>query len=458
LSNDKRILIAGSFLKDDRISHGKEAYFERLIDYMSKYHGIFFDIKDVAGLPVIFSSFKRIIMGKPHVKLSIPPGCTHSYLGGNTGLYLGFPNFQCIFSKIDRNICFNIARRQSLYSSRMKLPKFLIKFRYLVFFLSAGIALKRITNELLRLNLSLIICFNRETPINALLRITAKKLSIPILFVEGGILPGTIEFDSVGNEALSWPVRHLNKFKQLKVNEEDRNRAIKFISFLKNNKISRKAQLSDGVDEFIVKKSIDRPLIFFAGSNERGTGIYLKEGKEFKQYSPFFSGNEDAIFSLLELAEKHDWFIIFKPHPNETDYGKIYNIKNPRLYVERHANIFDLIDISNVTITITSGISGISLIHGKPSILLGKNGLFGKGATYDLDNKENLSTLVEKAIVDGFTKNMQKRWLEYAARTIKYYNFSFGTDIEEYIGRGVEEAAQLLLDFLDEKIRTNMFI
>lgn len=458
MKDEKSILVTGGFTGDKRILHGKEAYFQRLINYMSKHHGFRFDIKDISCLVDRSSFFKRTTIYRPVIKLLLPSGCTQSYLKGHTGHYFGFPNLQCVFSKNDQDICLNIAKRQSLYSSRKKYPKFLSKFRALMFFMSAGIALKRVTNELIRLNPSLIICFNRETPLNALLRIIANKLSIPILFVEGGILPGTIEFDSVGNEALSWPVRHLDKFNQLEINEEDRNRTIKFISFLRENKISRKTQSLGGVGKNIDEKNRGRPLLFFAGSNERGTGIYLKESKEFKEYSPFFSGNEDALMSLIELAEKHDWFVVFKPHPIETAYGKICNIKNPRLHIERDANIFDLIDISNVTMTITSGISGISLIHGKPSILLGKNGLFGKGATYDLDKRENIGPLIAKAIKDGFTKDMQERWLEYAARTIKYYNFSFGTDIEEYIGRGVEDAAQLLIDFLQEEKRPNMFI
>ena len=115
---------------------------------------------------------------------------------------------------------------------------------------------------------------------------------------------------------------------------------------------------------------------------------------------------------------------------------------------KKSANIFELIEISDVTITITSGISGISLIHRKPSILLGKNGLYRKGATYDLDKKENLGALIEKAIREGFTSEKRKMLIEYAARTIKYYSFSFGRDIEKYIGRGVEEAAQFLVDYL----------
>ena len=113
---------------------------------------------------------------------------------------------------------------------------------------------------------------------------------------------------------------------------------------------------------------------------------------------------------------------------------------------------------SDVTITITSGISGISLIHRKPSILLGKNGLYSKGATYDLDKKENLGALIEKALREGFTSDKQKMLIEYAARTIKYYSFSFGRDIEKYIGRGVEEAAQFLVDYLHEEKREKMYI
>ena len=458
MRDEKSILVTGGFTGDKRILHGKEAYFQRLINYMSKHHGFRFDIKDISCLVDRSSFFKRTTIYRPVIKLLLPPGCTHSYLKEHTGQYFGSPNFKCVFSKKDRNVCLSIARRQYLYISRKKFPIPLSQLRALKFFISAGIALKQITNELIRLSPALIICFNRETPINTLLRIIAKRLSIPILFVEGGILSGTIEFDSVGNDALSWPVRYLAKFNQLVISEEDKSRAIKFLSFLRKNKISRKTQRSGEVDKIIGEINIDRPLIFFAGSNERGTGIYFQESKLFKEYSPFFSGNEDALNFLIELAVKHDWSVIFKPHPNETDGGKFYNVKNPKLHIVKHANIFELIEISDVTITITSGVSGISLIHGKPSILLGKNGLYNKGATYDLDKKENLGALIVKALGEGFTADMQKMLIEYAARTIKYYSFSFGRDIEKYIGRGVEEAAQLLIDYLHEEKRENMRI
>jgi len=456
MSGEKRILITGSFSGDKRILHGKEAYFQRLMNYMSKHHGFRFDIKDISPYVVRSSFFKKTIIHR--VKLLLPPGCTFSYLKEHTGKYFGFPNFKCIFSKKNRNVCLSIAKRQYLYIPGKKFPILLSHLRALKFFISAGVALKLITRELIRLSPSLVICFNRETPINTLLRIIAKNLSIPILFVEGGILPGTFEFDSVGNDALSWPVRHLNKFNQLEISEEDKSRAIKFLAFLNNNKISRKTQSSGEVDKIIDEINLDRPLIFFAGSNERGTGIYFKESKEFKEYSPFFSGNEDALNYLIELAVKHDWSVIFKPHPNETDSGKFYNVKNPKLYIVKHANIFELIEISDVTVTITSGISGISLIHRKPSILLGKNGLYHKGATYDLDKKEKLGALIVKALRDGFTADMQNMFIEYAARTMKYYSFSFGKDIEGYIGRGVGEAAQLLVDYVHEEKHEKMYI
>lgn len=242
MAYEKRILITGYFVGDNRILHGKEDYFERLIDYMSKHHGLFFDIKDVGikfvGLrEVNIGNFKfTIFKKKPLIKLSLPSRCTYSYITEHTGSYFGFPNIKSIIFGNDRNICLDVAKRQSSYGTQRKRPKFLAILRKVVFFLSAGIALKHVTSELIRLNPSLIICFNREAPINNLIRIVAKKLFIPILFMEGGILPGTIEIDSVGTEALSWPVRHLDKFNQLELSEEDKTRATEFLSFLREKK------------------------------------------------------------------------------------------------------------------------------------------------------------------------------------------------------------------------------
>ena len=120
LAMKKRILITGYFLKDKRILHGKEAYFERLIAHMSKHHGFLFDIKNV---------------GRSVVKLSLPPGCTQSYLESNIGIYRGFPNFRCIFFKKNRNICLNLTKRQLLYFFPIPLSKYR---RTLKYFISAG--------------------------------------------------------------------------------------------------------------------------------------------------------------------------------------------------------------------------------------------------------------------------------------------------------------------------------
>ena len=66
--------------------------------------------------------------------------------------------------------------------------------------------------------------------------------------------------------------------------------------------------------------------------------------------------------------------------------------------------------------------------------------------------------LIEKAIREGFTADMQQIWLNYVARIIKYYMFSFGPDIERHIGRRVEDAAQLLMDYMQEDKCKNMII
>lgn len=413
---------------------------------MVDHHEVFFDVKafnDRSG---------------SETALSLPSACTYSFLSPDIGRYYGFPNFRTLFFRNDRNNCIELARRQFLHISRNKCSWVRSKARALKIYISIGIAMSHISNELKKIRPSLIVCFNRETPINTLIRMAAEKCCIPILFVEGGILPGTIEFDSVGNEALSWPIRCQTQFKQIPIDEKDKFKATRFLSFMRKNRVSRKTQQSAGMDSAFFRKDHGRPVVFFVGSNEQGSGIYFDRYKRTREYSPFFLGNQDALNHLLTLAEQQDWWIVFKPHPNETDDRILYRSNSPRLHVFEQASIFDLIDLSDVTITITSGVSGVSLIHGKPSILLGRNGLHGMGATYDLDNKENLGILIEKAINEGFTENMQKSWLEYVSRIIKFYSFSFGPDIESHIGRGVEDAAQLLLDYLEEGNRDNMNI
>jgi len=132
---------------------------------MSKHHEFRFDIKDTSCPVALSSFFKRTAIYEPAVKLLLPPGCTHSHLKGHTGQYFGFPNFKGLFSKMERNVCLSIARRQYSHISRKKFPIPLSQLRALKYFISAGVALKHITNELIRLSPSLIICFNRESAV-----------------------------------------------------------------------------------------------------------------------------------------------------------------------------------------------------------------------------------------------------------------------------------------------------
>ena len=112
------------------------------------------------------------------------------------------------------------------------------------------------------------------------------------------------------------------------------------------------------------------------------------------------------------------------------------------------ANVFDCIDACNISITITSGISGISLVHEKPNILLGKNGLWKKGAAYEVFSRNELEETILQALEKKTTADMKKKWIDYVARTTKHYSFSFSEDVESKIGRNIEAFSFELMKYM----------
>lgn len=369
------------------------------------------------------------------------------FLNPNLHYYWGSPT-QNRLSKIELE---DLIKRQSVYfHNRNKISK---KRSLLYFFarLCIPMAVTKIEKFLNTHQPDLLIFFNRETPFHTLLRYLSDKRQIPQLFLEGGFVPGTIEFDSVGNDALSWPARNPKDFNELSISANDRETAETHLKNCRDKKLSRKIQTSSNIQKKITAYFGTKPVLFFAGTNERGTGIYATWNSESKIYSPFFSGNQEAVLNIAKIAKKRGWGILFKPHPNESDFRIKYLFPSDLpILVDHKANIFDCIQISKLVVTIGSGVAGVSLIQGKAAILLGKTALYRKGAAYELNNREELEDVLSEAMNQehGLTEKQQTAWNNYVSRTIRYYSFAANPQIETTIGRGPKEAADMIINFV----------
>jgi hypothetical protein len=122
------------------------------------------------------------------------------------------------------------------------------------------------------------------------------------------------------------------------------------------------------------------------------------------------------------------------------------------IYIES-GDINDLIDISDVVVTILSQTNYITMIRHKPVVMLGFNQSKGKGCTYEAFEKNKIEDAIQRAIRDGFTEDQRQAFLVHIAQLIKYYLYDDLQEREIRFGRrvtgGVErfyELGKLLKD------------
>jgi hypothetical protein len=275
-----------------------------------------------------------------------------------------------------------------------------------------------------------------------------KELDIPYVFAEYGSLPGTVVFEKNGQMAESWVAQRNEEFLNLPVDKHDLEMAEYFLKFIRDNKRTRKEQSNDvSLDKIVEKcRKVERKIIFYAGQNDPQTGMVPSCLPEARTHSPFFVDTFDALNHLIRLAEKNNWHILFKPHPLlQEKHNNLQPVRTDHVDFVVGANIFDCMAKSNVTVTILSQVSYLALIHGHPTLLLGRNQLSGKGCVYEVTSFHEIEGVIQQAMQDGITEEKKRIWLRHVAQLCKYYLFSFEKDIDKIIGRSIDDAARFLL-------------
>ncbi len=267
---------------------------------------------------------------------------------------------------------------------------------------------------------------------------------IPLISTHQGILPGTLAFDVGGEVGKSLPTIYSEKFLGLSINETDMEHAKKVWEYLYKSNLNRKIQPQNNCVEYVLK-NIDRkkPIIFFAGQNDFSSNMVPYTSDTQKYHSPIFQTSIEAGIYLAELCKKNEWNFVYKPHPMSTKFEEKGKLPDNTIYVE-FGNINDLVDISDVVVTILSQTNYVSLIRHKPVVMLGYSQTKGKGCTYEAFEKEKIESVIREALGNGFTEEQEKAFLRHIAQVLKYYLFDdlqereirFGkkapSDIEEF--------------------------
>lgn len=263
--------------------------------------------------------------------------------------------------------------------------------------------------------------------------------NVPLISTHPGVLPGTFSFDIGGEMGRSLPAVYSEKFVHLSVSKTELEQAKAVWQYLFESKLNRKIQINNsGVDYVRDRLEPGKPVVFYAAQNDINSEMVPYTEKTQKYHSPIFKSSKEAGIYLARLCEKNGWNFVYKPHPMTMRYENTDKLPSNTIYIE-NGNINDLIDISDVVITILSQTNYISLIRHKPVVMLGYNQTRGKGCTYEAFKMELIEDTIKTALKQGFTKNQEESFVRHIAQLLKYYLYDDGLERNLRFGRDIPE-------------------
>ncbi len=301
-----------------------------------------------------------------------------------------------------------------------------------------------------------IMLWNQFFVLHDIIKHIGETRKLPIIYSESGVLPGTLAFETLGQMGESMPAVQYEEFKGLGVSAEELAQAQQILEYMYESKLNRwgkynvykKDQLKTACSEIMP----GRPIIFYAGQNDYESGIKPYTATTKECHSPIFKSSYEAAVALGEICKKNEWNLIYKRHPMMRR-EKAREILPSNIINFDELEIHDIIDFSDVTITILSQTAYVALIRNKPVVMLGYNQLRGKGCVYEAFDIEKIEDQISCALKFGRTQAQKQEFILHAAQLLKYYLFN---DMNEKThgcyGRNQDE----LVSYIDQKLKGDM--
>lgn len=265
-----------------------------------------------------------------------------------------------------------------------------------------------------------------------------RKNKIPLRYMEFGCVPGTFVIEKSGQQGESFPARHPHLFRCCPVASGDIKKAVQIAEYIYRTELNRNVQPPRrGLEAMASHWKTNTPVITYMGQNDYESGLYPYTKKTKKYHSPSFKSTLEGLEFLSLLSIKNDWRLIYKPHPIMLNTDNRKELSTERwdngsycsngIICLENVNIHEVIDFSDVIITILSQSAYVSLFRNKPVVMMGYTQLKGSGCTYEAFSKEQIEPQIRKALKEGFSKKQMKNFHRHIARAVKYYLLDDGT-------------------------------
>ncbi|MEG0759706.1 MAG: hypothetical protein RR505_14935, partial [Raoultibacter sp.] len=260
---------------------------------------------------------------------------------------------------------------------------------------------------------------------------------IPAMYMEFGLLPGTMSFDwrgQMGQSALAHEPL-------LPMPQDALDEAAHVIAYLNQRQLNRNAQHVDDDTSRICLPKHDCRVITLIGQNDYESGICPYDETARREHSPWYASTADALKELAEVCRARGDTLVFRPHPAMHDRPN--EIPQSVLYC-RGGNLFSLLEQSDLVVTLMSQVGYEALLHHRNVLMLGRCQLSGKGCAWERRPQEALRAAIERALDGGYTQEMQEHFRCHIAHVIRDYAFDDMTARELRYGQTPEQWLRLL--------------
>ena len=289
-----------------------------------------------------------------------------------------------------------------------------------------------------------VIIWNPFLPFHSIMRQVCQEKEIPCAFMEFGALGGTWALDLLRNEGESGTTADTQNFESA-VSDKEFENARRVCEFLRCSGLNRNPQKDTRHRTAIIKTHCKkgRPVIVYFGQSDYESGISPYTETSKKLHSPVYENSDAALSSLAQICRQSGWTLIYKPHPEMLRRGLRTKVP-PGVMLAQYENIFELIELADVIVTIASQCSYESLIREVPVVMLGYNQLRGKGCAYEAYERDALQPTLFQAIQNKFTEQQRHAFYRHIAHLLKYALYDDQTQRAIRYGQSPEQFINLL--------------
>lgn len=287
----------------------------------------------------------------------------------------------------------------------------------------------------------LVMMWNAFTASHMILTAVAKARNIPVMFMEFGVLPGTMGFDlrgQMGQSALAHETL-------LPMPQNALDEAARVIDYLAHRRMNRNAQHADEPGSAVHLPRTGKRVVTFIGQNDYESGICPYDDTARQEHSPWYGSSLEALRALVPVCQALDCQLVYRPHPSM----RVNAADVPAgVVLSCGGDLFSLLEKSDLTVTLMSQVGYEALLHGRTVLMLGRCQLTGKGCAWERGREESLLDAVSKALDGGYTENMKQAFRTHVAHVLRDYAYDDLSAREMRYGRQPHEWLSLLAEAL----------